>query len=473
MSDGNRAEFPCPRYPEDAGSLRLLGLYDMRAEGLVLQRIRIHAGRLDAPQLRVCAELARQYTPGFPLHLTTRQDVELHGLKPDAVPAVQRGLAGAGLTTLGAAGDTPRNVTVCPGCGLCAGSVDVSCVADRLRVCAETLPWIRKLPRKFKISVSGCENAAARPWINDVGLIANADGTFRAIVAGSLGAKPGTGFEAYSGLGADEVVPLTIAALRLFNAEGDRENRARARLRHVRERLGDAAFIEKLDRLFREEKETGSWPAPEAPAVSDGVPEQARLRLPLGDIEPAAAIELANAIAEAGATLRIGFEHDLFIYGPAPLRLSPDLEALNDGPSIVACPGSTWCERGIASSRDAAAAIRLLLPAGCALCICLSGCPNNCTHAAVADIGFTGRMKTIEGTRTECFRLVAGGDKGRGPALAEELRAAIPADRVGEAVKLLAAEYAQRRSTADESFGAFVRRKKTYLLERLDGVLLG
>ena len=493
MSDANHVEFPCTRYPDNAGALRLLGLYDMRSEGLVLQRIKIHAGRITPAQLRACAELAAAFTPGYPVHVTTRQDIELHGLRPEDVPAVQEGIAAAGLTTLGAAGDTPRNVTVCPGSGLCPGTTDVSELADLIAESAQTLPWIRNLPRKFKVSISGCENATARPWINDVGLVACAGGMFRATIAGSLGARPGTGIEAYTGLKPDELIPFVIAALRLFNAEGDRENRARARLRHVRERLGDGEFLRQLDDLFQKEKTDGAWPVPNTPRVAGDPLKETRLRLPLGDISPDLTVELATAAevsgtaspeaqrpgrreslasanskcppqpqGAAGTQIRLGFEHDIFLYGD--IELGPELAALVGGPSIVSCPGTTWCEKGIACSRGAATAIREKLPAGCDLRICLSGCPNNCAHAAVADIGLTGRMKTIEGTRTKCFRLVAGGDKGRGPALAEELHAAIPAGRIGDVVALLAVEYAGR-AAEDESFGVFVRREKARLVD--------
>ncbi len=460
MSDADHVKFPCTSYPDNAGALRLLGLYDMCIEGLVLQRIKVHAGRITAAQLRACAELATTFSPGYPVHLTTRQDLELHGLTPDDVPAVQKAIGAAGLTTLGAAGDTPRNVTVCPGCGLCPGKTDVSELADLIAESALTLPWIRNLPRKFKISISGCENATARPWINGVGLIACSDGTFRAIIGGSLGARPGTGIELYAGLKPDELIPLVIAALRLFNVEGNRENRNRARLRHVRERVGDEEFRELFDALFQKEKAEGEWPVPNTPRVSGEPLKETRLRLPLGDISTDLAIELADAAEASGTTIRFGFEHDVFLYGD--IELGAELQALVGGPSVVSCPGSTWCEKGIASSRDAATAIREKLPAGCDLRICLSGCPNNCAHAAVADIGLTGRMKTIDGTKTECFRMVAGGDKGRGPALAEELHAAIPASRIGDVVALLAAEYA---GTEGEPFGEFVRREKARLVD--------
>jgi len=500
MSGIETVEFPCKSFPDDPHAQRLLGLYDMRTEGLVLQRIKVHAGRITPAQLRACAELATTFTPGYPVHVTTRQDLELHGLRPDDVPAVQKSIGAAGLTTLGAAGDTPRNVTVCPGSGLCPGTTDVSRLADLIAQSAQTLPWIRKLPRKFKVSISGCENATARPWINDVGLIACSDGTFRAIIAGSLGARPGTGIELYTGLEPDELIPLVIAALRMFNAGGDRQNRARARLRHVRERVGDKEFRELLDVLFQKEKAKGEWPVPDTPRVSGESLKETRLRLPLGDIAPDLAVELADAAEASGAAspgaqcpgrreslpsanskcppqpqgaagthIRLGFEHDIFLYGD--IELGPELKALTGGPSIVACPGSTWCEKGIACSRDAATAIREKLPAGCDLRICLSGCPNNCVHAAVADIGFTGRIKKINGQRTECFRMVAGGGYGRSPILAGELHPAVPADKVADVVAWVVEQYEQQRSSGHAAFGQFIGHSEDTLSEGITALI--
>ncbi len=470
MSDATAIVFPCDRCPDEPGPARLLGIYDQRQEGLLMQRVKVHAGRISAAQWRAVAKLAATYTPDYPLHLTTRQDIELHGIKPADIPAIQRGLADVGLTTVGACGDTLRNVTTCPSSGLAPGCADVIDIADVLRRAAESLPFIRTMPRKFKISVSSCQRGCARPWINDLGLIAEGYGAFRAILAGSLGARPGTGIELYRDLRPDELVPLTVAALRLFNDEGDRERRARARLRHVRERLGDEVFAERLDALFETAKKEGSWPVPELPPPTGRAIRSTRLHPPLGDIMPDAALALADALEAADGQLRLGLEHDLFVFGE--VELDADLRAIEGGPSIVACPGSTWCERGIADSRAAALQIREALPDDCELTICLNGCPNNCGHAAVADIGLTGRIATVGDARAECFRLLAGGDNGHGPALAEEIHPAVPAAKAADAVAQLVAEYAAG-SLEGESFGKFVRREKNSLADKVSGIAAG
>ena len=122
--------------------------------------------------------------------MTTRQDVELHGIRPADLPAVQQGIDRLGLTGAAACGDSVRNIAVCPRNGCCPGTWDVGELVRALGAAVESLPWREDLPRKFKISVSGCREACGRPWINDLGLVANPDGSFRVVLAGSLGAEP-------------------------------------------------------------------------------------------------------------------------------------------------------------------------------------------------------------------------------------------------------------------------------------------
>jgi sulfite reductase beta subunit-like hemoprotein len=108
----------------------------------------------------------------------------------------------------------------------------------------------------------------------------------------------------------------------------------------------------------------------------------------------------------------------------------------------VACPGTTWCARGIADARAAGAAIEEKLPRDAGMGVCISGCPNNCAQSAVADMGLVGRIKTMDGVRTEAFRLLAGGERGRGPGLAVELAEAVPARLAADAAAIMAREYA-------------------------------
>lgn len=437
-----------------------------------MQRIKAYGGDVTPAQLRAMATLAETFTPGYPLHLTTRQDVELHGLRAADVPAVQRGIAAAGLTTVGACGDTLRNVTVCTGNGQCEGSRDMAPLAEAIRVALESLPCIRSLPRKFKICLSGCAKACAKPWINDLAFVAREDGALSVVGAGSLGARPNTGIALYESVSPAEAVALSVAAVRLFDAEGDRKTRSRARLRHVRERLADEPFRQRLDDAFRQESVGASHAAPPLPRVASAGRRQARLQLPLGDIAPAAARALAEAVERAEGTIRIGFEHDLWIHGEKALGLPPELAQWAGGPRVVACPATTWCKCGIADARAVAEQVRAALAGRDDLNVCISGCPNNCAHASVADIGLIGRVKTIKGVRTECFRVQAGGGRGVSAGLGRDVHAAVPADQIADVVAWVAEQFTGRQAEA-ETFAAFVEGEHESLVRELAGRVEG
>ncbi|MHC4985704.1 MAG: hypothetical protein ACYTFO_06055, partial [Planctomycetota bacterium] len=238
--------FPCAALPDDPHAARLLGLYPQRQDDLWMQRLKVPGGRLTAEQWRTLADLTAQQTPTTPMHLTTRQDLEFHNLTDEQVPVVQQRLADADITSVGACGDTLRNVTVCPCAGAQSGTIDLMPLAAQIRQALEATDGIYDLPRKFKIALS-CGPDCGQPWINDLGFIARHDDNgwgFTAIGAGSLGAKPGTGLRLFDRLEADDVLPLVQAAVAIFAEHGDRENRRQARLRHVRERLGDQAFLD-------------------------------------------------------------------------------------------------------------------------------------------------------------------------------------------------------------------------------------
>jgi sulfite reductase (ferredoxin) len=460
MSENKAALFPAKTYPSDVHDLRLLGLYDMHEEGRNMQRVKISSGRITNVQWRRLAELARDFTPMKHLHVTTRQNIELHGVKSDDIPALHAALDDVGLTTLRAAGDTLRNVTCCPGSGLCSEGRDILPVAESISAACEAIPWLYTLPRKFKISLSSCGNQCAKPWIHDIGLILHGENEFDVIVAGSLGAKPATGIRFPKVLGLDEVVPFVIATIRLFNDEGDREVRTKARLRHVRERMGDEAFLADLTRRFEKEKGV-DWPMLPAPFPPEQMPLQARLHLPLGDIRCDDALALADALEAAEATLRVGIEHDLHVYGRKDLALPLELADWQDRPTVIACPGSAMCTRGIADSRVAGQAVTRALDAERSIACYISGCPNNCAHAAIAPLGLIGLRRKIDGESRDCFRVLAGGENGRGPAMGEELHPAIPADRIESVVGRLVDEF--KKSAHKGEWQSFVRTESEHL----------
>ncbi len=422
--------FPAERVPEDASAARLIGLYPQVQQGLWLQRVKVLGGILSSGQWRTLADIVRRFTPGTPLHLTTRQDIEIHDLTVGQVPLVQQLMAAVDLTGLGACGDTLRNVTVCPCSGVVRGAPDLAPLAWHIRrmVEAEEVCW--SLPRKFKISLSACASACGQPYINDLGLVAGRRGDawgFRVIAAGSLGPRPATGIECIDWVDAQDVLPLVLGAVRLFARHGDRANRTRARLRHVRERIGNEAFVALLNDDFWQAKDERSWPrvtVADSPAAYDA---STVLSFEAGNVTSEAAEALGWLAARAGALVRVSNHHSIVVFGvnsewlAAQLARFPVLlEAAAPQPAVVACPGKRWCRHALTDTRTMARCIweqlAGVIPAGATVCI--SGCPNSCAQSSVADIGLIGVLATDGPVRREAYNLLAGGGMGRDERLA-------------------------------------------------------
>lgn len=510
--------FPCPQMPSEMKIAKLMGIYPQAQDGRFFQRVCIPGGHLTGRQWCALAQLARQLTPSTPLHLTTRQDIEIHDLSAGQIPSAQQAMASAGLTCVGAGGDSVRNITVCPCSGLMQGCPDLHGLADLAAAAVREIEGVFALPRKFKISFSACSNACGRPFINDLGFVlARRDGApgFRVIAGGSLGPNPATGIELFDLLPAEQVLGLVKAAVIVFNEHGDRTNRSKARLRHIRQRVGDDAFrkllLEELEKQVKTDtgsagrgngsaegtgsvkgtgsagKGTGSaaiWrclsplsPRPEdrGPKTEDQRPVQAgtgafsansendepvpfspgpagfAASLPLtfvdGDLSPAAADVLADLADAPGTAVRITTDHRVMLYGASAAHLSEAVgrhsvlaPAATPQPTIVTCPGNRWCSRGLIDTQRLAGKVREIMlrprdgnrhrqttaesvPFARAV-ICISGCPNGCSHSRVADIGVTGMKAQAEGVgelgaaRQEAYSLFLDGGRGITDALA-------------------------------------------------------
>lgn len=398
----------------------LLGAYPQKQKGLFMQRIKVLGGRINWRQWRKIAQLSTVCSSGFPLHMTTRQDIELHNIPARDLPFVQQSISEVGLTTFGAGGDSVRNITFCSACESCSNGYDLMPLAQIVRQHMERQPAILNLPRKFKISFSGCREACAKPWLNDLGFITQSEGLFTVIGAGSLGSSPALGVQLYNDLPARDILPLCVAAIELFAQYGDRENRRRARFRHIRQKLGDQTFREELETRLTHTKALRSWPDVSLAPGTKRIKLLYRLQLPNGNITPNEAVQLADAAEPEGAALRINLEHGLELCGARSFELPEKLAALAANPIIIACPGSVSCSKGLVGCWAAADRLRDALAGrrGPELRINISGCPNNCAHSAVADIGLVGLLRKQEGKIAECYRLYTGGGNGRNNRLA-------------------------------------------------------
>jgi sulfite reductase (ferredoxin) len=463
----------------DAATLKVrrvpFGCYEQREDGTFMVRIRTTGGALTPLQLRAIAEISTRYGSDA-IHITTRQEFQIHYVALENVLTVMRELLQAGLASRGGGGNTVRNVLVSPDAGVGLDEVfDPSPYAFALtsRLIAETDSWL--LPRKFKIAFSNSPADSSYAEFNDLGFVAqNRDGQkgFVVYVAGGLGTKPEVGHLLHEFIPAEDAYVVASALKRLFDKHGNRKNRHAARLRFLWKTLGETRFRELYDEqlqlvrsgnpepLHLEEVPQSSLLPSFAPDT-DTTPEfylwkdryvenqkQSELvsvRVPvfLGNFKNEYAIRLAEFLAPFGDfVLRASFGQNLRLrnipknYLPNVFHLLRDLTDLSSGPRFIgnsiACTGADTCKLGICLSKGALSAITeklnhssLNLDQIADFKLNLSGCPNTCGQHMLADLGFYGNVGRNGQHMFPAYMVVAGAEIGNGKA-----RLALPIDRV-------------------------------------------
>jgi sulfite reductase (ferredoxin) len=219
-----------------------------------MQRIKIPYGGVTPEQLEVIADLSEEYSDGI-LHVTTRQDFQLHFVHIEDTPDLMRRLAAVGVTTREACGNSVRNVTGCPLAGVCrTEAFDVAPYASALMRFLLGHPDVQDFGRKFKPAFSGCEHeACGLVSMHDLGFVARLrDGKrgFMVVVGGGLGAVPHQAKVLSEFTPAEEILPLSQAISRVFARLGEKKNRARARIKFLVAKLG----IDEFRRLVEEER---------------------------------------------------------------------------------------------------------------------------------------------------------------------------------------------------------------------------
>lgn len=424
-----------------------------------MQRVKILGGVLQSRQWRGLAEIARRYTRTQRLHLTTRQDIEIHDVTAEQIPSVQRAIADLQLTGIGACGDTLRNITVCPCSGIVSDTVELQPLAWAIRHHLEEWEGIYSLPRKCKISLScGRRNCSAQPWINDLGFITkHRNGVWgcKVVGAGSLGARPNTAIRLFDWISIEDVPACAKAVLHIFYQLGDRQNRNRARLRHVREHLGDREFTLRIREEFEREKQS---PYPEKihlPESIQSFTEVVRLQFANGDINVEAANALAALADREEFVVRIANQHQVWMFARDvnPLRTIlheyPALhEAAQPQPAIIACPGIRSCNRALTDTNGLANRIRREFTGDKFhnMTVCISGCPNGCAHSAVAPIGLVGVLTKRQDHREQAYNVYVNGGMGRDEALAQLQERKLSCQDVIESIREIQQDIANHKN---------------------------
>lgn len=473
-----------------------MGIYGQRQEGVNMVRIKLPGGRLNAPQLGVIADMLEKYARHDVVHITTRQDIQMHYVPLEDTPAVLRHLATAGLTTREACGNTIRNVTACPLSGVCPRQhVDVNEHLDGAVQHFLRNPLTQQMPRKFKISFSACESDCAQGMMHDMGIVAVRDGDrfgFKVLAGGGLGHKPHEAIVVEEFIEEKDLLPVMEAIISLHNRYSDRVKRAKARIKFLVDKFGPEGFVEKYrEELGRTkaalatlEYPRGEWSAgldSEIPGM--GAPRHVfaqkqsgyyvfPISVPMGNLNVIQLRGLAS-IAEAHGLhdIRATQDQNMF-FANVPeakieiLRSSVAELGLGEpqvGDNVVACPGTSTCRLGITSSTIVAPKLN---GGSQDLKIRVSGCHNGCAQPEAGDIGIYGEGKRMHGKLVPHYQTYFGGNAMAGGALAIK-GPSIPAARIETAVARVKSAHLANGEVG-ESFSSWIRRVgKEYLTDVL------
>lgn len=478
-------------------------------------RIKVPYGGLTPEQVEVMAEVCEEYSDGI-AHVTTRQDFQLHFIHIENTPAIMRRLGAVGITTREACGNAVRNVTGCPYAGVCAcETFDITPYARAAMKFLLGHPDAQDFGRKFKPAFSGCaDQACGLAYMHDIGYIAaTQQGVrgFKILVGGGLGAVPRQARVLTEFVPLEEFLPVTQAVCRIYARHGEKKNRNAARIKFLVDKWGIEKFREEVfaeraklkpdprwtDYLEAalKEGETALHAGAPAPVLPGNAPDALRhwmktnvkaqrqagyftaaVALPLGDITAEQLRTLADIVRRfTKGTIRTTVEQNFllrWVSGADLLGLFAALQAAglagagaNNLLDIVACPGTDTCKLGISSSRGLAGELRTRL-AGKAfqmdeavqgLHIKISGCFNSCSQHGVADLGFYGSSRTVNGIKVPHFQVVVGGQwENNGGAYGLPI-VAVPSKRVPEAVDRITGYYLQEKQKG-ERFHNFIKR---------------
>ncbi len=506
--------------PGEIERLKWAGIYPQRQGGdAFMVRVKVPGGLLTAAQAReigVVAEVFGEGPEDNPMFgngyadLTTRQDVQVHWVRIADVPRIWERFDKVGLTTIQACGDSARNVLCCPVSG-----IDPDEALDALPVAVAISDFFTgnreyaNLPRKFKMSVTGCLQDCAQAEINDIGLwpARAGDGSvgFNLLVGGGLsdGERMASDIDVF--VQPDQAVELCRAIAQLFGELGNRENRGLSRMRYLVEELGPEVFRAELaarariplapagDTLTRHYRGDHVGVHPQK---GDGV-FAVGCAVPVGRMTGIELVEAARLAETYGdGTLRLATDQNFVLTGVLRDRLD-DLLAEDlvqrfspfPGPferGVVACTGSEFCRFAVIETKERAVRLARWLdaelgadPSGPApgapdastapaapgsgppdrgiIRLHVSGCSASCAQPQIADIGLRGATAERHGRMVEAVDIGVGGSLGLDAAFVDWVDGGRPVDELGSALAGLVRRYRDDRRPG-ETLATWARR---------------
>jgi len=502
-------------HDEKFRSLRLArGIYGQRQPGVQMIRIKLPFGKVSFKQVLRIADISDEYASSN-LHLTTRQDIQIHYVSLDRTPELWAKLEQDDITLREACGNTVRNVTASPTSGIDPNeSFDVSPYAYATFKYFLRNPICQEMGRKFKIAFSSSDADTAFTYIHDLGFIPKLilqDGKevrgFKVLFGGGLGAQPSIAHMVNEFLPEDELIPYIESTLRVFDRYGERSNRNKARMKFLVAKLG----LDEVLRLIAEERmanrtknfsidrETVDLPQipdkvdfPEV-VISDqlvyqrwldtNVFEQKQagfygvyIKVTTGDIPTSKARKFIAAIIGLVADeIRITINQGLLLKYvrkealPVLFERLKELDFVKPGfdsvSDITTCPGTDTCNLGISNSTELARVLEDLISEeydelieNQDIKIKISGCMNSCGQHGLAHIGFHGSSLKAAGKVVPAAQvLLGGGTVGDGLGRAADKVIKVPSKRTKDVVRVVLDNYSQNKN-GDELFNDFYDR---------------
>lgn len=470
-------------------SLRLArGIYGQRQEGVQMIRIKLPYGKVKSNQLRRIADVSDEYSRGR-LHITTRQDIQIHYVDINRTPELWAQLDKDDVTIREACGNTVRNVTASETAGIDVNEpFDVSPYADALFRFFLRNPICQEMGRKFKVSFSASDEDTGLSYMHDLGFIAKIENGvrgFKVMIGGGLGSQPREADLLYDFLPSDKIIPTMEGVVRVFDRYGERKSRAKARMKFLLKDIGLEAFKELVEAeqtaialksvpIDADAYEASKPVSVEVPQVeikdqkafelwksTNLIPQKQEgyvaigIKVLLGDFYTDKARLLADLVEKyAAGEIRLSLRQNIvipFVKEDLVPFFYTELEKLgfveagyNKAVDITACPGTDTCNLGIASSTGIADELERVLKAEYPqylskddLVIKISGCMNACGQHNMANIGFQGMsVRTPDKLVAPALQVLLGGQNlknGKG-AFADKV-VKVPSKRGPEALR--------------------------------------
>ena len=481
-------------HEEKFRSLRLArGVYGQRQQGVQMIRIKLPYGKIQFHQWKRIADISDEYSTGN-LHLTTRQDIQIHFVSLDRTPELWAKLEQDDITLREACGNTVRNITASPTSGIDPKELfDVSPHADTAFRYFLRNPICQEMGRKVKISFSNTDEDTSLAYLHDMGFIPKiVDGLkgFKVVVGGGLGAQPMLAYTSHEFLAEDQVIPFIESVLRVFDRHGERNSRHKARMKFLIQKIGFEEFMNLVQAETKALKnhsypisDAAAWEVSEPTQLSDvAIPssevyktwlatntfEQKQkgfhgvyVRILNGNISSDTSRSLINALqGYIGDDVRITINQGLLLKFVPAANLPYVFQTLaahelaapgaNSIANITACPGTDTCNLAISDSTNITSKLEQVIndefPAlihDSQMKIKISGCMNACGQHSMASIGFHGSsLKAPDKRVLPALQVLLGGATlGNGEGRIADKVIKVPAKRGPQVLRIVLNNY--------------------------------